>query len=143
MTTTVFDPVAHATAVLALLNSVTGLTVYDGEVPDTPPADAMGRVNAYAVLYASAAPSQRDAIAGPSTRFPWSFQVTAVGGDRQRCSWAVKAVCGALVDQRLTVAGFTSSPIGQDTGPGMGRDDTVVPPRLFQPLLFSLLATPA
>lgn len=140
---TLFDPVAHATAVLALLNAVPGLTVYDGEVPTTPPVDSDGRVHPYAVLYAGTATNTRSTLNGASTVFQWPFQVTVVGGDRQRCSWAAGKVTGALVDQRITVTGFTTGLIGHDPGPDLRRDDVEMPPRHYQPLLFSVTSTPA
>lgn len=139
--TTVFDPILHTSAVLALLQAVAGLNVYDAEVPKTPPLDTDARVHPYAVLYAGTATNARSNLAASSTSYQWPFQVTVVGGDRQRCSWAAWKVTGALVDQRLTVAGFTTGRIIHEPGPGILRDDVETPPRHYQPLQFSLVST--
>lgn len=138
---TVFDPLLHTTALLALLTPISGLSVYDAEVPKTPPVDVDGRIHPYAVLYAGTATNQRSALSGASTDFRWPFQITVVGGDRQRCAWAAWKVTGALVDKRLTVTGFTTGLITHEAGPGISRDDVEVPPRHYQPLLFSLTST--
>jgi len=136
-----FDPIAHATAVLTLLQAVTGLNVYDGEVPTSPPTDPDGRVHPYAVLYAGTAPTLRNSLSGTSSESPWTFQVTVAGGDRQRCGWAALKVNGALLDKRLTVAGATTSRIAGVPGPDITRDDEPRPARFYQPLLFSLTSS--
>lgn len=138
-----FDPVAFREPVLALLDAIANLTTYDGEVPATPPLDPDGRVHPYAVLYSGPGSNVRNTLDATSTLKPWGFQVTCVGGDPQRTLWAVAAVTGALVDARLTVAGWTSSPIEHIPGPDLARDDVPIPPRHYVPLLFSLVATPA
>lgn len=142
MTATVFDPVAHTAALLTVLDAIADLNVYDAEVPKTPPLDPDGRAHPYAVVYAGAATNERANLTGNSTTYRWPFQITVVGGDRQRCGWAAKAVTGAIVDLRLTVTGFETGLITHEPGPQMSRDDSPTPPRHYQPLLFSLTSTP-
>ena len=142
MSTQVFDGVAFAAPILTLLRAVTGLDVYDGEVPAPPTLDPDGGVHPHAVYNPGTAPTLRSSQSGPSTLVPWSFQVTAVGGDRQRCDWAARAVCTALVDVRPTVATWSCSRISQTPGPGMSRDNTEQPARFYWPLTFTLTATP-
>lgn len=135
---TAFDPVAFGAAVITLVDAIAGLNVYDAEVPATPPFDGDGRVHPYAVVYTGAAAADRSAVGGPVSSYDWTFQVTVVGGDRQRCAWAAEHVIAALVDQRLTVTGFVTGRIVHLPGPGISRDDVENPPRHYQPLMFGL-----
>lgn len=138
-----FDAVEARTEVLARLDVITGLAVYDSEVPETPELDADGRVTPYAVLYPTAGRHDRSNLAATSNAVQWPFQVTVAGGDAQRCLWAAAAVAGALIDVRLDIAGWTCGPITQDPGPGILRDDQPRPPRHYTPLQFRLTAAPA
>jgi hypothetical protein len=131
-------------AVLDLLDAAPGLNVFDGEVATDPPRDPDGRVHPYAVLYASPGAHLTTALDGLHDLIRWSFQVTAVGGDAQRCAWAVDTALTALLDQRPTVAGAVTARVGLAGDPGPARrDDDVHPPRHWTPLLFELTAIPA
>jgi hypothetical protein len=138
-----FDPVAFSAAVLALLDGVSGLSVYDGEVPKTPPlSTADGRVLPYVVLYAGAGTPIRDSLSAASSRFDWGWQITAVGGDRGRCLWAVTQADKALLDKRLTISGWSTSRITREPGTELRLDEDVEPPRTMAPLLYRLVAAP-
>jgi hypothetical protein len=140
---TSFDPNAFTAAVLTRLGEVSGLTVYDGEVPNTPPVSAEdGRVRPYAVVYPGAGAPVRGSLSGATSEVPWAFQVTAVGGDRSRCLWAVKKVDGVLLDVRLTVTDWSTSRITRDPGPDIRADNDVQPPRFYVPLLYRLTTAP-
>lgn len=143
MTTAVFDLVAAREAVLARLDPIANITVYDGEVPTTPPVDAEGRVHPYLVLYPGGGNATRTALDATSSLTAWSFQVTAVGGDPQRCLWAAAAAASALVDVRLAIPDWVCAPLEQQPTPDMARDDKPRPPRFYVPLRFSTVATPA
>jgi hypothetical protein len=141
---TTFDPNAFTAAVLTLLGGVSGLTVYDGLVPKTPPVSAEdGAVLPYAAVYPGAGAPTRGSLSGATSEVPWGFQVTAVGGDRSRCLWAVKKVDAVLLDQRLTVTDWSTSRIVREPGPDMRLDEDVKPPRFWIPLLYQLTAAPA
>lgn len=140
---TALPSVAFSTAVLTLLDAIANVVTYDGEVPRDLPLDPDGRVHPYLVFYPGVGNLDRTALNAASTAGVWSFQVTAVGGDRQRCQFAAAAAAGALTDIRLTVSGWQSSPIVHLPGPDMARDDDPNPPRFYVPLLFEVYATPA
>jgi hypothetical protein len=138
------DARTHKDAVLALLDAIANLDVYDGEPTDVP-TDAGGAVNPYAALYGGAGTRFAGGLDGASVDFDWPFQVTAVGGDPNECLWAVDKVCAALLDVQPTVAGRSTWRIYQDGEPGPVRQDppTVSPRRYYVPLLFRLGSTPA
>lgn len=141
---TAFDPVAYRAAVLAILDALPDLGSYDAEVPTTPPADPDGRVHPYCVLYPSNGTRDRTSILATSDMVRWPFQVTAVGGDMQRCLFAAREVTDALTDVRITAGGWSSSPIEHLPGPDPAKDETPgLTPRFYVPLLFAVIATPA
>lgn len=118
------------------------LGVYDGLVPDRPPADTLG-VHPHAVVYASVpAPEHRfPGVEGASTI---TWQVTCVGGTQGRCLAAVDRVRAALHGTRIRVPGGPSSgtlapPPGYN--PVVSRDPARIPqgaeqPRFFMPLQY-------
>lgn len=135
----------HKNAVLALIQAVANLNVFDAEVPETPPLDPDGRVHPYAVMWGDIGTRVNSSLALDSADMDWPFQVTCVGGDINRCLWAVDKVCAALVDVSPVVAGRSVWPIRQEAaGPDKPiRDDKVQPPRWYVPLLFRTYSTPA
>jgi hypothetical protein len=134
----------HRDAILAKLQAVANLGVYDVEVPETPPMDADGKVHPYSVLYVGAGNLVRSSLAAVHDHLDLPFQVTCAGGDATRCLWAVDKVRGALIDQRLTVTGRSLGVIRQDGDSGPPRrDDDVTPPRHFTAVLFRLVSVPA
>lgn len=125
-----------AAAVIALLEAVPNLDVFDGEVKAR--MDSDGLAHPYAVLWAG--PGRDDPTAeresGPVDALVWSFQVTAAGGDVARCRRAVARTTGALVGKRLFPAGGF---IRLDVDPGPEREDRdEAPYRWFVPLLFTV-----
>lgn len=129
--------VLHA-AVLTRLRAVPNLTVYDGSVPTTPPADASGRTYPYVVVWPSAGyrPNEiTDSIAGcPDETLEWPVQVTVAGGDP---TWVLQAATRA----RRALAGAFLTPqtgrLREEPGaPPISVDPDVKPARFFLPLLF-------
>jgi hypothetical protein len=120
--------------------SSSGIDVYDGEVPATPPLDPDGRVRAYAVLYASPGRLSASALDGGQRCLLASVQVTCVGGDPVRALGCVDAVREGLVGA-VTVDGVARVIRAREESPGPVRTDpNVWPPRHYAPLEFDLFA---
>lgn len=126
---------AVADQILALLEGVPGLDVFDGE----PQArmDSDGRAHPYAAVYVTPGTPVDRALAAYSGHVV-GWQVTAAGGDAERCRRAVDRVRAGLVDQWITVGGVDRQILeleGYDPGP-MRVDQAVTPPRSWVPLFF-------
>jgi hypothetical protein len=122
-----------------------GVFVYRGEVKDTagnpasPPNDPDSRTHAHAIFYPSPGRVPFERLGGGMLNVNWGFQVTCVGGDENRCMWAVDKVRAALLCKRITLDGAQSGQVYEDADAGpVRRDDSVQPPRYFVPLLFGL-----
>lgn len=127
-------------AVWTLLDAVTNINAYDGEVPSTPPADPDGRVHAYAVLYASAGDLFSTTLAGTQGTLLASGYINCVGGDPTRALWCVDKVRTALATT-VTLGGRAFPIRFRDEGTGIvRRDDDVTPPRHWVQLEFQILA---
>lgn len=131
-------------AVVALLEEAAPtLTVYRSVVTD-PPKDSDGGVQPYAVVHPGAGAGDANALDDTPAQLAWPFQITCVGGDVDRCTWAVDAVRDQLDGATLMVAGATVGRLREDGDSGPLRvDDDVTPPRLYLPLLYRVLAVPA
>ena len=138
----------HHVAVLTYLRngSPAGFPVYDSTVePYTwgatshgqPTVDPDGRMHPYAVMYSEVGRSLPVALEGISTALRWGFTVICVGGDENRCLWAVDTVVRVLVDAEVSVAGRDPVLVRQEiASPSPRRDDDIKPPRLFVPVFF-------
>lgn len=140
-------PVAElADPVWELIDAITNVNTYDGEIvdangaPTQPPVDQDGRVHAYAVYYPGPGWAHALLACGGTDSLDWSFQVTCVGADRKRTLWCVDKVRAALSGKRVTVAGqgLLITEVG-NPGP-IPRNDKVTPPRFFVPLIFAVNA---
>lgn len=125
-----------AAAVIALLEAVPHLDVFDGDVDAQ--MDGDGRAHPYAVLWAS--PGRDDPAeereSGPAEALVWTFQITAAGGDVARCRRATARVLRALLGKRLMPEGGF---MRLDFDPGPEREDRdVAPSRWFVPLVFTV-----
>lgn len=125
--------------VWALLEAVTGVNTYDGEVPASPPKDPDGRVHAYAVLYTfGGRPADLMLSATQDSLFS-GFQVTCAGGDPTRALWCLDKVRNALVGAFITVDGRQHQITASEFDPGpVRRDDDVTPPRHYIPDRFDV-----
>lgn len=135
-----------ADPVWALLDAVTGVNTYDGELVDAngnkvkPPADSDGRVHAYAVYYPGAGLAHAVLACGGTDSLDWTFQVTCAGASRVQALWCVDKVRAALSGVTITVRGQALT-IHETTDTGtVRRDDDVSPSRFYVPLLFAVNA---
>lgn len=128
-----------ADQVWGLLDGITGINAFDGVVPNTPAKDPDGTVHAYAVYYPSAGRRTSGRLNAVPGKLTWSFQVTCVGGDRNRCLRCVSKVTTALTGERLDLFDGYSGQIREpgDVGP-VRVDRDVAPPRFYLPLLFGV-----
>lgn len=126
-------------AVWALLDAITTIDTYDGEVPATPPGAPDGRAREHAILYAAPGRPQSVTLDAPQSSLAATFQVTCVGGDPARAAECVDTVRTALIGAAVDVGGKTAFIRASDIDPGTFRDqDGVWPPRWYAPLLFSI-----
>jgi hypothetical protein len=123
-------------AVIALLEAVPNLDVFDGAVKAR--MDSDGRAHPYAVLWSGPGrdnPDEERECGLGSARL-WEFQVTAVGGDVARCRRAVDRTLTALLRKRLFADGGLIRLVAD---PGTEREDRdVTPTRWFVPLVFNV-----
>jgi hypothetical protein len=113
---------AHVTAVVGLLDAVANLTVYDGEVPNTPTLP-------YVVVFSDQGPATRTGFEAVSDRRDFTFQTSAVGSTPEQARWAAEKTSAALLDVTPTVASRTCWPIthlgSQPTRPDLDVDPPV------------------
>lgn len=124
--------------------STTGtVNLFRGRV-DAPPLDPDGAVHAYAVLYDAPGRRSGSRVGSTRDRFDGLFQVTAVGGDNNRCLWCVDQVTTRLTGQLLTVPGRSKKARLVEDESNATRsvieDSDVTPYRYYVPLLFRLRA---
>jgi len=125
----------HA-ATLARLKQATSITVYDGDVPKSPPADSRGRVYPYAVLWTTAgAPTVERPLTDRPGGLTWGPQVTVAAGDIGWLLSAVQVVRGQLEGARLTP--WATLRERTDTEITVQKDPDTSPPRFFLPLYFT------
>ena len=136
------DLAARSAAVVARLNTVNAapparalLDVFLGEPVAN--LDSDQRAHPYAAVYPS--PGHHDPAAAPLTDvadlLTWTFQVTAAGGDADRCMRATGRVLAVLLGWRLEA---TADPVRLEFDPGPMRvDRDVSPSRCYIPLLFT------
>lgn len=130
--------VVHA-SVWDLLDGITGVNAFDGQVPKTPPKDTDGDVGAYAVLYYSPGRRYASALNGAQASVDGTFQVTCAGADPTKTLWCVDQVMGALVGAAVLADGTQRRIRCQEIDPGpLRRDDDVTPVRFYAPLRFQL-----
>lgn len=132
------DVAALHQALVARLDALTGVTAYDGQVPDNPPAETTaGRVYPYAVVWPSAARPELDgelAEGGTDGALDWPVQVTVAAGAPDWCLVAATQV-RAWLDGYELVPG--AGPLREEpVALQVQRDDDVKPPRWYVPLLW-------
>lgn len=134
----------HRDAILLLLEAHPHLSVFEGEVPATPPLGGDDRVSPYAVFYPGAGRPVVSSLCGGAEDLAWQFTVLACGGDVERCLLARDWVVGLLVDVEPVITGRTSWRVrlDHDLGPPRRFDDPL-PPRFSLALLFTLYTSPS
>ena len=131
---------------LGHLVSQANLQVFDGRPDDSNPSvgygapsrdvaiDPDGRAHMYACLYTGAAmPGEDERLTGTGGTLGATFQVTAAGGDQNRCELAVAKVLAALHGQRLPGGGICRV---DPFDPIPRTDDAPSPSRTYLPLIF-------
>lgn len=126
------------TAALALLRAVPTIGVYDGKVPDSPPADASGRTYPYVVVWPSAGhypKAEAGALcATPGDELTWPGQFTVAAGESLWVLQAAALVRKALAGKYLTPL---SGPLVEDeVSVPVQVDPVVKPARFFVPMIF-------
>lgn len=134
------SPVDLHAVVLAVLRGIPHMAVYDGDVPDAPPADPGGLVWPYLVLWPGAGwvdPTASTLDGTANGALAWEARITAAGGTPTRALQAAHAA-------RQVVAGLIpapgAAPLTEQPGPGVLRDDDVTPARWYAPLTFTTQA---
>lgn len=137
------NPAELHAGVVAHLRTLGNLSVYDGEVPDAPPADpGTGHVYPYVVVWPSAGwtPAEARTVDGDGHgALEWPVQVTVAAGEPGWCLEAVHAVRAALDGLEPAVG---AGPLREEPGgPTVRPDRDATPVRFFVPLLFRSLNT--
>jgi len=114
----------HVTAVLALVDSVPNVTVYDGTVPDHPSLP-------YVVVRTDSGTWTRTALTAASDQITMDVYATSVGESRDQAQWVSEKVMSALLDVRPTIVGRTCAPIESIQSQPVQRDDDVSPPLCY------------
>jgi len=126
---------AHVDAVLALVDAVSGVTVYDGTVPDSPSLP-------YVVIRTDSGRRERSALPVSSDRVTVRIWATSVGVTRASAQWVSEKVTTALLDVRPTVASRQCFPI-TSVNSQPAREDDVVKSLVYVLDEFELVSIPA
>ena len=115
----VVDPVPQpaAAALLALLGTNVNLTVIDGDVPT-------GQEPPYVVVYLVGAPKEGDNLNRRSDEAKPRAYIHSVGMTPAAARIVAGQVAFTIVDQRLTVAGWSCGPIRNELSNPPKRDES-------------------
>lgn len=131
-------------AVVTRLELTPWWTVYEGNVPETPPSDDYGYVLPYVVVWPGAGlrPVGARELHGLTTgnELDWAVQITVVGGDVDRCLSAAGGVRAALYGW-APAPGTSRLDEQQPSATEIRVDSDVTPPRLYLPLRFACTTT--
>lgn len=126
----------HADAVLALLDAVPNLRVYDTKSPEK-------AAPGYVVARFDSGHRTRDGLLPVSGRFTCVVTVYAVGEDADQCRLLAEAASGALLDVVPTVPGRSCFPIEHLVSQPTVRDDDVTAPQYYAIDQYQLASIPA
>jgi hypothetical protein len=139
--TDLVEPVDLHTQLFTLLNTLTDVTVYDGEIDTDPPKDTAGRVKPYVVLFSgSGDASHRARLVQAQKELAWRPTVTCAAGYQAHLLHLVSRVRQLLIGAVFEVDGVSMQPLKAETGPDAAPIDKPPPARWFQPLPFSTVA---
>lgn len=130
------DPTLYRQQVYAALQSLPGITAYDGYVPEDLPEDANHYILPYVVLWAGAGGEipERDLSARVDTAgLRWEVQTTAVGADPGICADVARAVYLRLANLELGTHYLLPDPDRVQTVPVLDPTETPVRFMLPQP----------
>lgn len=106
---------AHVLATLSKLRDG-GVTAYDtDEVPDLPETP-------YVVVYADSGPETGRRLNARSSTRTWRVATKHVGSTADEARWAAEYVETALLDQRITVTGWSCSPCWRESSKDVTED---------------------
>lgn len=113
------DPVSEpaAAAFLTLLGTNTNLTVIDGDVP-------VGQEPPYLVVYLVGAPKEGDNLNRRSNEAAPRAYLHSVGTTPAAARIVAGQAAATIVDQRLTVAGWSCGPIKNELSNPPERDES-------------------
>lgn len=113
------DPVPQptATAFLALLGTNTNLTVIDGDVP-------VGQEPPYIVVYTAGGPDEGDNLGLRSNEATVRAYCHSVGETAAAARIIAGQAAATIVDQRLTVTGWSCGPIKRELSNPPERDES-------------------
>lgn len=134
---------AYRAAVISALEVATGVTVYDGDVPDKVPEDEAGFIEPYVVLFSGDGDSLPETdLSGrlDTAGLRWDFQTTSVGASPAACSGVAVVVRRTLINFELGTYHVLPSPSGF-TGNVPVKDTTVSPHRFMLPRMWRLDTT--
>jgi len=131
----------HAAAVAAVLTAAFGavspaVPLGVGRKPDDTTGDR------WAVLY-PLTPRFDGPIADDAADLIYGFQVTSVATTVEQVEWVADLARTALLTTDLTVAGRHCDPTSPTGGPGVQRDDDVIPPVYYRPEQYQTFTSPA
>jgi len=123
----VVDPVSQPTAaaLLALLGSNVNLTVVDGDVP-------VGQEPPYLVVYVAGAPKKGDNLNGRSNEARPRAYLHSVGETAAAARIVAGQAASTIVDQKLTVPGWSCGPIECEMSNPPERDASTGTPVMDQ-----------
>lgn len=125
-----------ADAVLALLQAITDINVYDTELPKDPPTDSDGRVHPYAVFFPGGGGAFGDRLNKDlATDMAWNCRILLVGGDKTRALRALDRVRAALTNSRPTGGARLKEVLDEVT---FRTETNVVPSRTSGAILYRL-----
>jgi len=112
---------AHAAAVFALLDAEPNLTVYDGDIPDTPAAR-------YAVMYVTSPLDRGPRLSAHMSQRLLTVSVLCFGDSPNECRWVIEKTQARLRRVRPVVADRTCTPLRLVTAGQVAPDSSIEPP---------------
>lgn len=124
-----------AEAVYTMLKAISGVNVYDTELPKNPPLDSDGRVHPYVVFFPGGGRAYGDRLNDAPTDLTWTCRVLFVGGDKERALRALEKVRAALTGKRPTGGARLKEVLDEVT---IRTETDVVPSRTSGAILYRL-----
>lgn len=134
------DPVALAAVVQAAVESLSGVSFFDGNVPKDVP-EAGGFILPYVVLWAGVGDNPDELPSSgqhDSSTLIWDFQITIVGANPDRCRRVAKDVLAKLINTRAGTGRIRPNPDGFNQQFPI-PDASIIPSRFMLPLQLRLI----
>ena len=142
MAGSVRDHIAAVKALIVAALPVTTAVVEGvfGGVQNPPPA-TVPPPTPYVVVRAGSSTVENDRLGSYSNLMHPQVYVTCVGGTESEALWAAEKVRTALLDQRIAVAGWDTSPLRHLDGGPVTVDTDVAPPVFYVVEVYQLTST--